>query len=85
MTSEKPGPNGPLIRTYQMSSAIASTISGVTSTRNTNVMKTTTHLPGRRASAMPASEPRMVAMRAAPTATFSDVVTELADDRVVDQ
>jgi hypothetical protein len=36
-------------------------------------MKTNVHLPGRRASAIPAKDPRMVAMMAAPKAAFSDV------------
>ena len=63
-----------MIFTYQISSAIASTISGVTSTRKTSAMKTMTHLPGRLASAMPASDPRMVAMMAEPTAAFNEVV-----------
>jgi hypothetical protein len=68
------GANGPLIRTYQISNEIASTISGVTRTRKISAMNKIVHLPGRRASAMPASEPSTVAMIAAPTAAFSDVV-----------
>jgi hypothetical protein len=63
-----------LIRTYQISNEIASTISGVTSTRNTRAMNRIVHLPARRARAIPASEPSTVAMIAAPTAAFSDVV-----------
>ena len=65
---QKPFSNGPPIRTYQISSEIASTISGVTITRNTNARNAIVHLPGRRASAMAAHVPSTVERGAAPTA-----------------
>ena len=68
------GPKGPPIRTYQIRSAIASTISGVTRIRKTSARKRIDHRPLRLASAMPAAVPRMVAMSAVPEATTIDVL-----------
>ena len=57
--------------TYQISNAIALTISGVTRRRNMQPVKGTAHLPGRLARAMPARVPRTVDNNAAPTAALS--------------
>jgi len=54
---------------------MASTISGVTRIRNTSAKNKIVHLPLRLAKAIPANDPRMVAMRAVPTAATIEVFT----------
>ena len=58
-----------------MRSAIASTISGVTRIRKTSARKSTVHFPLRLAKAIPAKDPRMVAMIAVPVAATIEVFT----------
>src|SRR5688572_1068296 len=54
---------------------VASTISGVVSTSSTSAMNPNVHLPGRRASVMPAKVPRTTATRAAMAAAANDDLT----------
>ena len=58
-----------------MRSAIATTISGVTRIEEQSAMKRIVHRPFRLARAMPANDPRTVAMIAVPNATTIEVFT----------